>query len=145
MAQTVVEMSGDEAKLWQSMQRVVNQQDKLDKGFKKVRSSSDRANNAAVKSSREMISTVEGVGRLVTAYEAVGDTVSRVGQITSAVFARVRQESDETVQNFEKLLDVRRAIIQLGNKPGSGQLAKRYEQSDQLAISAGISRDQAAS
>jgi len=43
MAQVVVEMSSDEAKLYRGMQRIIEQQNKLDRGNKKVQQSGKQA------------------------------------------------------------------------------------------------------
>lgn len=81
MAQVVVEMSGDEAKLFKSYQRIIDQAKKLDGTVKETKRSHDDAFG------QQAISKLEG---MVTGYLSVAGAI---GAVTAAL--RLRREEEE--------------------------------------------------
>ena len=91
MAQTIVTLSGDDAELYKAFQRIIDQQNKTDAGYKKIRSASKEAADAAKAAAKEQadaeakrqqrIDTAIGsVTALVTAYVSVSGAVNALNQ-----------------------------------------------------------------
>jgi hypothetical protein len=91
MAQTIVTLSGDDAELYKAFQRIIDQQNKTDAGYKKIRSASKEAADAAKAAAKEQadaeakrqqrIDTAIGsVTALVTAYVSVSGAVNALTQ-----------------------------------------------------------------
>ena len=65
MAKVVVEMDGQEAKLWRAQQKIIHQQQAMDTGYKKVAKTSKRATDTAERGMRRAsVSTSQFVGQL---------------------------------------------------------------------------------
>jgi hypothetical protein len=71
MAQIVVEMSGDEAKLWRSMQKVMEGQTKIERNFKKTKDSAKEVEKA-------IDDQVQGLAEMATAYLGISATVNKI-------------------------------------------------------------------
>ena len=91
MAQTIVTLSGDDAELYKAFQRILDQQAKTDAGYKKIRSSSKEAADAAKAAAKEQAdaerqrqkhvdSAIGSVTGLVAAYVSVHAAVSGLTQ-----------------------------------------------------------------
>jgi hypothetical protein len=91
MAQTIVTLSGDDAELYKAFQRILDQQAKTDAGYKKIRSSSKEAADAAKAAAKEQAdaerqrqkhvdSAIGSVAGLVAAYVSVQAAVSGLTQ-----------------------------------------------------------------
>jgi hypothetical protein len=91
MAQTIVTLSGDDAELYKAFQRILDQQAKTDAGYKKIRSSSKEAADAAKNAAKEQAdaekqrqkhvdSAIGSVTGLVAAYVSVHAAVSGLTQ-----------------------------------------------------------------
>lgn len=70
-AQVIVEMSGDEAKLWASMQRVVQQNSKVEDSFKKVKKSGDALGDFGKRVKSEILGMAAGYASVATAVNLV--------------------------------------------------------------------------
>lgn len=108
MAQVVVEMSGDEAKLFRSYQRIIDQAKKLDGTVKENKQSHEQAFGGAA---------ISGLMSYATSMLSVS---AAVGAVTSAMRA-AREEADRLGQ------------LQRTGGPGLGQLAQLAETPAQMS------------
>lgn len=135
MANVVVELSADEAKLLKAFQRISQSQDRMDAGLKKLKGSSQDAGKAheqafgtqAVASLKGYVGGMMGVGTAVTA-------------VTNALRLQ-RQESEAAVAGVNQLTDARRRLLQIATSAGDFQA--QVSRADALAMRYGISREEA--
>ena len=86
MAQTIVTLSGDDAELYKAFQRILDQQAKTDAGYKKIRSSSKEAADAAKAGTKRPLPTAIAVTPN-TAAVVPTLTGKRKGRVPSAATA----------------------------------------------------------
>ena len=67
MANTIVTLSGDDAELYKAFQRIIDQQNKTDAGYKKIKDASKEAAAEAKKTPANRNATKRGTGTESTA------------------------------------------------------------------------------
>jgi hypothetical protein len=92
MAETIVTLSGDDKALFQALQRIVGQQDKLDAGFKKIKATSKDASDA-VAGGFKLDEAIVSVGKYVTAFALVEGAV----QVVSAAFTEMIKKQERSL------------------------------------------------
>jgi len=114
MAQVVVEMTGKEAQLWQSFQRIVQQQTKVEGGFKKVAKAGKTAGKDVKRAGKDSKDAFGGdtlsaltayVGGLLSAGAAIGTIVKGL--------RAVREMQQGAGQRITDEVSGRRALLQL--------------------------------
>jgi len=110
MANTIVTLSGDDAELYKAFQRIIDQQNKTDAGYKKIKDASKEAAAEAKKNAREQERDEKGhrdrldgmigsVGGLVTAYFSVTTAISAA----SAANAELVSNQDKAIAKAREL------------------------------------------
>jgi len=133
MADVVVHMSGDEAKLWRSFQKIVAQQKTLEGGLKKTARAGDQVGKklkTAGASSRQAFKT-ESVDKFSS---AVGGLVGAGGVISLATKAlnHMSQEAETAFTSLKGLSTETRRLNQVATSPGD--YAAMQRRADRLAI-----------
>lgn len=134
MAQVVVEMSGDEAKLFRAYQKIIDQASKLEGKQKDLAKTTQQAGSQAEQSFG------------ATAAAAVGKyamgmvSLQAATQAFSAAMAHSKANTDAAIASVERLISTRRQLLQVGES--SGDVQKMDAFANQLA-NRGISRDAA--
>lgn len=144
MASVVVEMSGDEAKLWKSLQRVLEQERKMDAGFAKVGQTAKRTGKAMEQAGRQgsaafgkrMTSALEAAA---TRFVAVESAVRLIGNAMQFM----KGETDKAINSFERLEDARRSLAQVATS--AADLQQMHDRADALAAKHGVDRQTAKS
>jgi len=141
VANVAIEMSGDEAKLWRSYQRVIDQQTKLQEKMKQAGDESDKAGDKAKDSADK--ATQGFKGQLVSMRGVVAGFIGArgmsfaIGQVQQAL-AHMRQESAAAVSGLQALADVRRMLTQVGTSQEDTIAMER--RADDLAARHGVDR-----
>jgi hypothetical protein len=110
MANTIVTLSGDDAELYKAFQRIIDQQNKTDAGYKKIKDASKEAAAEAKKNAREQERDEKGhrdrldgmigsVGGLVTAYFSVTTAITAA----SAANAELVSNQDKAIAKAREL------------------------------------------
>lgn len=129
MANVVVEMSGDEGRLWKSYQKIIDQSKKLDDGHRKVKQSGQEAGRQLEQSFGQQAHT-----RLVNFATGLGSLATAANVFRSAM-AESKAATDSAMASVQGLVDMRRQLLQLG--AGNQQNNLR---ADTLAARYGVSR-----
>lgn len=104
MANTIVTLSGDDAELYKAFQRILDQQNKTDAGYKKIKDSSKEAADAAKKAAREQAAEDKGhQDRIDGLVGSVGGLVASYISVTAAITAASRANA-ELVSNQDKAI-----------------------------------------
>ena len=136
MAQVIVEMSSDDAKLLRSMQKQKESQDKVDRSYRKTTQTSRRATNVMTTGTQRVAAGFKSVaGSLVGA----GGVTAALGIVTAA-FSDMEKQVDESIQKFRGLGDTRRSLAQVAR--GGQDFQQLIDRADR-ATSFGITRQQA--
>ncbi len=102
MADLVVTLSGSEAKLYAAMQRIVEQQAKLDKGFDANKKASKQAADEAKKNADAMGGGIEGAAAkataMVGAYSGISAGINAVVQVFDKMIEKQQASFDLAVQ-----------------------------------------------
>ena len=109
MAQLVVEMSSDEAKLLRGMQKLVEQQKKMEQGYSKVRNKAQAAGTAGESMGNRW---QRGISSTIQTLTGGVGLVAAIGMVTQA-FQHAKAEADKAIASFDKLDDTRRRIVQI--------------------------------
>jgi hypothetical protein len=138
MAQVVVEMSGDEAKLFRAYQRIIDQASKLDNANKQVKSSASSAG-------QEVERTFGGrAAASLQSYITGMATLSTAARIFGAAMQQARADTQAAMQAVDGLVDSRRRLLQVSMGPGgqmNQQLNTQAEQLAGLGVPRGAARD----
>lgn len=150
MASVVVTMSGDEAKLWKSFQKIVDQQRKAEEGYKNISTKSRQAAgemesgqrraqagfDKTGKSIREQGGLIgeatKGIKAYATAAGAVGAAVAAI----RAAWKQVIEEQQKGLDALKKNEDTGRALLQISDSPE--QFQQMRQQSQQLSSQFGV-------
>jgi hypothetical protein len=124
MAQVVVEMSGDEVKLFRSYQRIIDQAAKLDGVTRQNKKSHDDTFGRQ---------TLSGLQNLALGYSGITTVVD----ILSGALAQMHAEMDRGKKSFEELAVQRRNLLQVS---GPQQFGSSVSKADQLALQYGMKR-----
>lgn len=135
MAQVVVELSGDEAKLWKAYQKVIEQSKKLDDSNKSLKQSSQAASKAATDGFGSQ--AVNALKSYAMGYVGVSQAI---GAVTSALKA-ARAAAQEAMANVDGLTESRRRLIQVGTSAADVQ--EQNVMADLLAREYGVPRGEA--
>jgi hypothetical protein len=109
MAQVVVEMSGDEAKLFRSYQKIIDQAAKLDQKHKELKKSSQDAGQQAEQSFGG--TAVAAIGK----YAAGMLTLSAAAKSFGDMMAFNKMNTDAAIQSVEKLIATRSQLQQVSD------------------------------
>lgn len=114
MANVVVEMSGDEARLYRSMQKIVDQQAKLDAGHKKVAESGKKAGKEVEQAG---LKAEKGFGHRAVAslhnYAAGFVSISSAVQLTGEMLNYMKGEADKAFGSLNKFADANAKLAQV--------------------------------
>lgn len=91
MAETIVTLSGDDKALFQALQRIVGQQEKVDAGFKKVKASSKEANDAAGSGIDKIVA---GLGKWASGFA----TVTAAGAVVTKMLSDQVAIQEQTLE-----------------------------------------------
>lgn len=134
MAGVVITMSGDEARLFNAIKKVVEQQDKLNNKLKEGSKASEVATERAS----------SGFGKAAQAVNSYSTSVSvatvGLGMLTQ-ITAQLNTEQEKAIVSATKLEAANRRNLQLAST--SADFAKSNAESDALAVKFGVSREQA--
>lgn len=133
MPQLVVEMTGDEAKLWKSLDRIVKKNKQMEGSFKKVGDQSRRSGNKAraswgAKQIGELKGYAAGLIGVGVAAKTIGDAMR---------FAH--QETDKAIMSVQKLTQTRARLSQVATS--STDLKQMEIRADAAAGRFGVERD----
>ena len=104
MANTIVTLSGDDAELYKAFQRIIDQQNKTDAGYKKIKDASKEAAAEAKKNAREQERDEKGHrDRLDGMIGSVGGLVASYVSVTAAISLASRANAD-LVSNQDKAI-----------------------------------------
>lgn len=133
MANVVVEMSGDEGRLWKSYQKIIDQSKKLDDSTRRIKQTSQDTN-------RQMEQTFgqQAVSRL-GAYVAGFATVNTAVRMFGSAMAAAKAETDMAIASVDALVESRRRLLQVseGTSGANNQAMNTF--ADQLSM-IGITR-----
>lgn len=101
MADLVVTLSGNEAKLQQAMQKIIRQQMELESGFTKVKKKSKEANDEAGNWKASLADVKDGVAGMVTSYAGVSAIISKLNDAMQD-HIDLQKKSLEIVTNIGK-------------------------------------------
>lgn len=135
MANVTIELSGDEANLFRSLQKVIGQQDKMQGGFGKVRNSANQAG--------DRISEVFGTKAVqqLQRFQAGMSAVQTAFSLVASEWRELRALQENTLRSPERLFNADRALTQIALD--AQDLAALRDQADSLAGRYGISREDA--
>ena len=104
MANTIVTLSGDDAELYKAFQRIIDQQNKTDAGYKKIKDASKEAAAEAKKNAREQERDEKGHrDRIDGMIGSVGGLVASYVSVTAAISLASRANAD-LVSNQDKAI-----------------------------------------
>lgn len=134
-SQLVVQMGSDEAKLWAGLQKIIDQQKKMEGGFGKVAKEAKKAEkdiSGMGTAGKELISQATSIA---TSWLSIG---SVIGIATSALngFQELQEKAKKTADD---LANSRRELNQIATSPE--QLIEFNQRSDALAAKYGVSRE----
>jgi hypothetical protein len=110
MAQTIVTLSGDDAELYKAFQRIIDQQNKTDAGYKKIRNASKEAADAAKAAAKEQADAeAKRQQRIDTAIGSVTALVTAYVSVSGAVTA-LSQAHEVLIDNQEKALGLAKQL-----------------------------------
>jgi hypothetical protein len=105
MANTIVTLSGEEADLYKAFQRIIDQQNKTDAGYKKIKDASKEAANAAKQAAKDAAAAEQSRAAAIDSVTgkvlaAVGSYVSLQGavQLVTAAHNDLVQRQDRSLQ-----------------------------------------------
>jgi hypothetical protein len=133
MAQVVVEMSGDEAKLFRSYQKIIDQAAKLDQKHKELKKSSADAGQQAEQSFGGQAAAAIGK------YAAGMMTLATATRVFGEAMAFNKANTDAAIQSVEKLIATRSQLQQVSEGAGGGDRQQMENFANQLSMR-GISR-----
>ncbi len=142
MAQVVVELSGDEAKLLKSYQKIRDGQDKMDEGLKKVKKSSAEAGQN-FKQAGELGDRAFGqeAVRSIKSYAAGLMSLQGAAAIYGNAMKEARAQTEGAMAATDRLVEARRRLLQV--QSSSADLSGLESKADALATQYGISRQEA--
>ena len=122
MSQFVVEMTGDEAKLFKAFQKIVDQQKKVDEGNKKLERSSNKAATASKKIGDEGVKSSDKMSAGLVRVQ--GALAGAVGGVMSISFAMnlVRGQWQRDIDQMEKAVDGLRKKLATASDIGQGKV-----------------------
>jgi hypothetical protein len=105
MANTIVTLSGEEADLYKAFQRIIDQQNKTDAGYKKIKDASKEAANAAKQAAKDAEAaeksrkaTIDGVASSVLATAGAYGSWQTAVQAVDAVHEKMVQRQAESLR-----------------------------------------------
>lgn len=122
-AQVQVVMTGDEATLFRSLQKIINQQDKMGEGFRKVQGAGDFA-------AKKLTSGFESANASMLRWVGtLGSAATAVGALTKAI-GDLRDIEDQAGKSLEASAPGKRLFLQLAST--EGELAALNKHADDL-------------
>lgn len=157
MSSIFVEMSGDERKLWRSMQKIIQKEKETAEGMKKIGEEAARTETkverlsratdkqtGATKGTKQALTETASAGNAafggaalasVTKFAAGVVSVSvAIGAVTAA-FRKAKEERERALQSVKELADSDRSLNQIASSPE--QLAAWQKQADDAAMKYG--------
>lgn len=141
MAQTVVELSGDERKLLTAYQKVRDAENQMDKGLKNIKGSARGAGRAAQGAGRQMQESFGAKAKNMLMSYAAG--MGAVGAATTVIrggFAELRKDVESTLAAVEKTKDAQRGLNQVLQGPEERQAYTKRQL--QLGLAEGVPFEQ---
>lgn len=132
MANTTIELSSDEEKLWRGLQRLITQQNQMDEKFRKIHQSGQAAGKSLAdsfgsKMTSSLASTIRGYVSLASAVNIVTDALRFQ-----------KEEQQQATEGMRNLLDPNRALAQVAR--GDEDLQALLKQADAIAQTRGVDR-----
>lgn len=138
MANVVVTMSGDEARLWRAQQKIYDQQLKLENKFKSTEKASEQAGRVASTSFDKTTSSVGKLSASLVTYASGVATITGAVALLGKAWTFVVDEQKEALRQLERTAPQDRRLLQVsGNAQEFEQLRA---QADQLAGQFGVDR-----
>jgi len=138
MAGVVVTMSGDEARLFRAMQKVVDQQDKLNSKLKDTAKNSDEAGKRSKDAfDKSGLSLNKLSASLVTYAAGVAGAAGAVGLLRSA-WEQVRKEQEAGLSQLQRTQGQDRRLLQISTS--AKDFDQLRDQADSLASQFGVDR-----
>lgn len=132
-----VVMTGDEAKLWRSFQKIVAGQKQVEDGFAKIGKKADETGKRVDNSQQITQKTFGGNAlSMLTNYAAGLGTVGTAVGFVTAAFQKLNQEQQKSIQLGEQKTDSNIRLNQIANSPA--QLKALQGQRDELAQKYGV-------
>ena len=137
MAGVVVTMSGEEARLFRAMQKVVDQQDKLNSKLKDTAKNSDEAGKRSKDAFDKIAMSLGKMNDLVTSYAAGLLSAAGAAQVLRSGLEQVRKEQEAGLTQLQRTENADRRLLQVSN---AEEFDRRRAQADQLASQFGVDR-----
>lgn len=137
MAGVVVTMSGDEARLFRAMAKVLEQQDKLSKKLKDTGRLSEETGRKSKDAFDKSNLSLSKMGSTLVTYAAGLATVETGVRAIKAAWELVRKEQDAGLSQLQRTQVQDRRLAQISNPE---EFTRRRDQADQLASQFGVDR-----
>lgn len=142
MAHVVVEMSGDEAKLYRSFQKIIDQQKRLEQGLEKTKQKGQQTGQALRGAGQSGAQAFGAVAvRSLASYAAGFTSIHTAIRLATTLMREYRQEQERAVAETENLEEARKRLREVARGPSD--LAVMEARADYLAGMYGITRVQA--
>jgi hypothetical protein len=130
MPQLAVEMTGDEAKLFKAMQKLVAKQGDMEKAFKRIKEAGRDAGKETEKSfTGKSLSSIKGY------IVQFGSLATAIG-VASAALRSFKENQDRAFQSATALTEANRSLVQISKD--QAQLEARMKRADTAAARFGV-------
>ena len=141
-SQIEVVMTGDEAKLWRSFQKIVGGQKLLEDGFDKIKKKADQTEKSIEKMGQTGLQAfgTKAVAQLQDFAQGFGN-VQAIVSVVSGAISQLKADTATAVQSIERLTEQRKEMAQLATGPEHYQMLSKSTQ--QLAGRFGLDLEEA--
>lgn len=131
-AGVVVEMTGDEARLWRSYQKIIQQSAKLEEAQERASRKQSMYQRAAENFGK---GATASLGKYVAGFASLSGAIG----VASSALSHMKAQSDAALQSLKGLTDQNRRLAQIAR--GAEDLASLQKRSDTLAAQYGVDRN----